>query len=107
MNKMPILEATLPARDECLFPTQADARHHFARLHLFGKISCGIAYTDNNECELVWLMQTRDGQHYPLQAFRSKVPYNGKIIRFRQENIGNYIGRENHFTSSVMTIFSA
>lgn len=42
MNKMPILEATLPARDECLFPTQADARHHFARLHLFGKISCGI-----------------------------------------------------------------
>lgn len=25
MNKMPILEATLPARDECLFPTQADA----------------------------------------------------------------------------------
>ena len=97
MNKMPILEATLPARDECLFPTQADARHHFARLHLFGKISCGIAYTDNNECQLVWLMQTRDGQHYPLQAFRSKVPYNGKIIRFRQENIGNYIGRKNHF----------
>ena len=107
MNKMPILEATLPARDECLFPTQADARHHFARLHLFGKISCGIAYTDNNECELVWLMQTRDGQHYPLQAFRSKVPYNGKIIRFRQETSAITSDAKIIFTSSVMMIFSA
>ena len=107
MNKMPILEATLPARDECLFPTQADARHHFARLHLFGKISCGIAYTDNNECELVWLMQTRDGQHYPLQAFRSKVPTTVKSFVSVRKTSAITSDAKIIFTSSVMMIFSA
>ena len=107
MNKMPILEATLPARDECLFPTQADARHHFARLHLFGKISCGIAYTDNNECELVWLMQTRDGQHYPLQAFAAKFLTTVKSFVSVRKTSAITSDAKIIFTSSVMMICSA
>lgn len=96
MNKMSYLEATIPAGKECLFPSELEARQHFARLGLFGDISCGIVTTDCGEKDLAWLLKTEDNQFYPLQIFAREKEHQGKVTSFHQEVAGNYIGCDWH-----------
>lgn len=96
MNKMSYLEATLPAGENCLFPSELEAREHFSKFGLFGKIMLGVGTTNRLERLLVWLLQTADNQSFPLQVFASEQPVLGEITFFHQETEGNYIYANQH-----------
>ena len=56
MKKMSFLETTTPVGNECLYPTELDAKRFFNQQHLAGELTFGVGITNHMEKDLLWLL---------------------------------------------------
>lgn len=96
MKKMSFLETTTPVGNECLYPTELDAKRFFNQQHLAGELTFGVGITNHMEKDLLWLLQTPTGLNYPLWAFRRGNKIKGSLALFHPEKEGSYIHRHQH-----------
>lgn len=93
MKKLTFLETTVPVGAECLYPTEQEVKNFFQDQLLTGEITLGIGYTDHMEKDLVWLLQTPQGDYFPLWAFRRNNSISGNLSYFYPEDAGKHFLR--------------